>query len=120
MTDDDRHFRWRCAVLASAIVALTGSAAPAKDSTASLKEAEQYVVQGNLKAAEIQLRNAIRAAPQDPLLRARLAEVYLRLGDAVAAECGVTRYGGHGRRKHLHAAPLAGLAEGVRGLRGHE
>jgi cellulose synthase operon protein C len=86
MTDDDRYFRWRSAVLASAIVALAWSAAYAKDSSASLKEAEQYIVQGNLKAAELQLRNAIREAPQDPVLRARLAEVYLQLGDAISAE----------------------------------
>jgi len=32
------------------------------------------------------LRNAIRDAPQDPVLRARLAEVYLQLGDALSAE----------------------------------
>src|SRR5207247_5848630 len=56
------------------------------DSTAYVKEAEQYISQGNLKAAEIQLRNAIRDAPQDPVPRARLAEVYLQLGDPVAAE----------------------------------
>ena len=31
-------------------------------------------------------RNAIREAPQDPVLRARLADVYLQLGDAVSAE----------------------------------
>src|SRR5438105_2022098 len=86
MTDDGRYLRWRCAALAGAIVALTWSAAPAKDSTASLKEAEQHIVQGNLKAAEIQLRNAIRDAPQDPVPRARLAEVYLQLGDPVSAE----------------------------------
>jgi predicted Zn-dependent protease len=48
--------------------------------------AEQHIVQGDLKAAEIQLRNAIREAPQDPILRARLAEVYLQLGDAQSAE----------------------------------
>ena len=57
-----------------------------KTSTAYVKEAEQYIAQGNLKAAEIQLRNAIREAPQDPVLRARLAEVYLQLGDAISAE----------------------------------
>jgi putative PEP-CTERM system TPR-repeat lipoprotein len=38
------------------------------------------------EAAEIELRNAIREAPQDPVLHARLAEVYLQLGDAHSAE----------------------------------
>ena len=59
---------------------------PPENSTAYIKEAEQNIAQGNLKAAEIQLRNAVRDAPQDPVLRARLGEVYLQLGDAVSAE----------------------------------
>lgn len=48
--------------------------------------AEQYIEKGDLKAAEIQLRNAIREAPQDPILRAPLAQVYLQEGDAQSAE----------------------------------
>ena len=39
-----------------------------------------------VEAAEIEWRNATREAPQDPVLRARLAEVYLQLGDAQLAE----------------------------------
>src|SRR5260370_14885938 len=58
----------------------------AKETTASIKEAEQHLAKGNLKAAEIELRNAIRESPQDPVLRARLAEIYLQLGDNPAAE----------------------------------
>ena len=77
---------WCLIVVAGALAALACPAAYAKDSTAYVKEAEQYIVQGNLKAAELQLRNAIREAPQDPVLRARLAEVYLQLGDPVSAE----------------------------------
>ena len=76
----------RLIVVAGALAALACPAAYAKDSTAYIKEAEQYVAQGNLKAAELQLRNAIREAPQDPVLRARLAEVYLQLGETIAAE----------------------------------
>jgi putative PEP-CTERM system TPR-repeat lipoprotein len=72
--------------VAGALAALAWSAAYGKDPTASVKEAEQYIAQGNLKAAEIQLRNAVRDAPQDPVLRARLADVYLRGGDALSAE----------------------------------
>src|SRR3984893_10985273 len=86
MTHGERRCRWRRIVVAGAVVALAWSAAYAKDTTASVKEAEQYIAQGDLKAAEIQLRNAIRDAPQDPVPRARLAEVYLQLGDAPAAE----------------------------------
>ena len=57
-----------------------------KDSTASVREANQYIVQGDLRAAEIQLRNTISETPQDPVLHARLAEVYFQLGDAQSAE----------------------------------
>src|SRR5438105_4656766 len=87
MPDGGRRYAWRWGVVAGAAAALIWfAAAQAKDTTTSVKEAEQSIAQGNLKAAEIQLRNAIRAAPEDPLLRARLAEVYLQLGDTAAAE----------------------------------
>jgi putative PEP-CTERM system TPR-repeat lipoprotein len=71
---------------AAAISVLACQAVYAKDTTASIKEAEQYVAKGNLKAAEIELRNAIRESPQDPVLHARLAEIYLQLGDVASAE----------------------------------
>jgi cellulose synthase operon protein C len=86
MTHGKRRCHWRRTVVAGAVAAFVWSAAHAKDSTAYVKEAEQYIVQGNLRAAELQLRNAIREAPQDPVLRARLAQVYLSLGDAISAE----------------------------------
>src|SRR5712671_3583843 len=77
---------WRSVVFAVAVAIFTCPAADAKDSTVSVKDAEQYVAKGNLKAAEIELRNAIREAPQDPVLHARLADVYLQLADPAAAE----------------------------------
>jgi putative PEP-CTERM system TPR-repeat lipoprotein len=86
MPGGERRGLWRWVVVAGAFAALAWSAAYAKNSTDYVKDAEQYIVQGNLKAAEIELRNAIRDAPQDPVLRARLAEVYLQLGDALSAE----------------------------------
>jgi putative PEP-CTERM system TPR-repeat lipoprotein len=73
-------------VFASAVAIFACPTAHAKDSAASVKEAEQYVAKGNLKAAEIELRNAIREAPQDPVLHARLADIYLQLADPAAAE----------------------------------
>jgi cellulose synthase operon protein C len=78
--------RWRRIVVAGALAALAWSAAYAKDSPTSVKEAEQYIAKGDLKAAEIELRDAVRDAPRDPVLRARLAEVYLQEGDAQSAE----------------------------------
>jgi len=86
MPGGERRYRWRRVIVAGAFAALAWSAAYAKDSTGYIKEAEQYIAQGDLKAAEIQLRNAIREAPQDPVLHARLAEVYLQEGDASSAE----------------------------------
>jgi Tfp pilus assembly protein PilF len=86
MPDGERRCPWLRLVFAGVAAALACSAAYAKDSTGYVKEAEQYIEQGNLKAAEIELRNAIREAPQDPVLRARLAEVYLQLGDDISAE----------------------------------
>src|SRR5215471_667554 len=83
-----RHgrFQWRCTVFAVGVAVLASPAVYAKDAATSAKEAEQYVAKGNLKAAEIELRNAVRESPQDPVLHARLADVYLQLGDAAAAE----------------------------------
>jgi len=78
--------RWRRIVVAGALAALAWSAAYAKDSPTSVKEAEQDIAKGDLKAAEIELRNAVRDAPRDPVLRARLAEVYLQDGDLQSAE----------------------------------
>jgi putative PEP-CTERM system TPR-repeat lipoprotein len=86
MTHGERRYRWRRIIVAGAVAVLAWSAAYAKDSTTSVKEAEQFIAQGDLKAAEIQLRNAIRDSPQDPVLRARLGDVYLRLDDAQSAE----------------------------------
>ena len=80
------HGLWRCMAFAAVFVMLAGQAVYAKDTTASIKDAEQYAAKGNLKAAEIELRNAIRESPQDPVLHARLAEVYLQLGDGASAE----------------------------------
>ena len=86
MPQSQTRFSWRRIALAAAVAAFACQAAHAKDSTASIKDAEQYVAKGNLKAAEIELRNAIREAPQDPVLHARLAEIYVQLGDLGLAE----------------------------------
>ena len=53
---------------------------------AYLDSAQAYIQKGNLKAAEIELRNAEREAPQDAHIRALLAQVYLKLGDFKLAE----------------------------------
>ena len=80
-----RRCLWHCAFAAVILVA-TYAAANAKGSSASVKDAEQYLSNGNLKAAEIELRNAVREAPSDPVIRSRLAEIYFQLGDVTSAE----------------------------------
>jgi Tfp pilus assembly protein PilF len=86
MPKAQRHYLWRTLAFAAALIAIPCLGANAKDSSASLKDAEQYVAKGDLKAAEIELRNAVRQSPDNPIIRARLAQVYLGLGDAASAE----------------------------------
>jgi cellulose synthase operon protein C len=80
-----RRLSWRCAASVAAVLILAHPAVGATESPA-VKNADHYLASGDLKAAEIELRNAIRQSPQDPLLRTRLARVYLQLGDPVSAE----------------------------------
>jgi Tfp pilus assembly protein PilF len=77
---------WLSLALAAAVFTAISATAGAKETSVSVKEAEQYIAKGDLKAAEIELKNAIRQSPRDPILRARIAQVYLQLGDAGLAE----------------------------------
>src|SRR6266536_782480 len=86
MPQAQRPCLWRSIALGAAVFTAISVTVAAKESSVSVKEAEQYVAKGDLKAAEIELKNAIRQSPQDPILRARLAQVYLQLGDAAMAE----------------------------------
>lgn len=76
-------------VLGLVAVALGVFLQPAAVAAASpnhLEDAQQYLKKGDLKAALIEFRNAEREAPQDAKIRARLAEIYLHLGDVQSAE----------------------------------
>jgi putative PEP-CTERM system TPR-repeat lipoprotein len=86
MSGPYRHCLCRRLTCASIVFLSVFAAAQAGESTASIKDAEQYLATGNLKAAEIEFKKAVRQSPQDPVIRARLAEVYLRLDDAPSAE----------------------------------
>src|SRR5215813_10806254 len=86
MSKARRHHLWRSPAFAATLLVIACLSANAKESSTSIKDAEQYVAKGDLKAAEIELRNAVRQSPQDPLIRARLAQVYLNLGDFASAE----------------------------------
>ncbi len=80
-----RRNSWRCAASVAALLVCAPPAVAATEG-AAVKNADQYVAAGNLRAAEIELRNAISQSPQDPLLRAKLARIYLALGDPISAE----------------------------------
>lgn len=75
-----------CAALATVALLAAAPFAQAAQTPAAVKSADQYIAAGNLKAAAIELRNAVREAPDDAQLRVRLARLYLQLGDAVSAE----------------------------------
>jgi hypothetical protein len=68
-----RYCLWRCLTFAAVVFVSICPAAQAAESAALVKDAEQYIARGNLKAAEIELRNAIRQSPQDPVISARAA-----------------------------------------------
>jgi putative PEP-CTERM system TPR-repeat lipoprotein len=69
-----------------AVAGLSYSAALAKDAQSYVATAQSYAEKGNLKAAEIELRNAVREAPQDSHVHALLGQIYLKLGDFAPAE----------------------------------
>ena len=77
--------RHRFLSIASLLAVLT-AAVPATGATDYLADAEQLAAKGELKAAEIQLKNAVRSDPKNMLAHYRLAVVELQLGEAAAAE----------------------------------
>jgi putative PEP-CTERM system TPR-repeat lipoprotein len=85
MPKAQRRYMWRSLAFA-ALLAILSLGANAKDSSTSVKDAEQYLAKGDLRAAEIELRNAVRQSPDNPVIRARLAQVYLDIGDATSGE----------------------------------
>lgn len=73
--------------LCTALVLAGGLALPVAAQAANhLKDAQAALKKGDLRTAEIELRNAVRDDPQNAALRFDLAEVELRLADPVSAE----------------------------------
>ena len=72
----------KLSVLALMAVVLL-SAGPAK---ATLERARAAQARGDLRAAQIELRNAVRTSPNDAMLRAALAQASLDVGDGDTAE----------------------------------
>lgn len=73
--------------LCTALVMVGGLAVPVAGNAANyVKAAQDALAKGDLKTAEIELRNAVRDDPQNAALRFNLAEVEFRLADPQAAE----------------------------------
>jgi putative PEP-CTERM system TPR-repeat lipoprotein len=51
-----------------------------------LADAQKFLAAGDLRSAQIQLRNAVRSNPDDATVHYEMARVALQLGDAAAAE----------------------------------
>jgi putative PEP-CTERM system TPR-repeat lipoprotein len=85
-----RHFRiGLCCTVA--LVALSAalprpSLAALEDSQSYITDAKARIAKGDLRGAEIQLRNAVRANPSDPALHVELARLYLEMANLPAAE----------------------------------
>ncbi|MDB5373038.1 MAG: Tetratricopeptide 4, partial [Belnapia sp.] len=75
---------FRAALLAGLFVAGLGAAAPAL--AQSMERARVAQARGDLRAAQIEYRNAVRAEPNSAPARAALAAVSLDLGDGDTAE----------------------------------
>src|SRR5260221_9684296 len=66
--------------------ALLLSTADGVAATDYVADAEGLLAKGQVRAAEIQLKNAVRSDPSNMLAHYRLALVQLQLGEAAAAE----------------------------------
>lgn len=75
------------ALLSSAFLMAGLSACSNNQSTETLlAEAKQYQQKGDIKAAVIQLKNAVAKSPEDAEARMQLGMLHLEMGDAVSAE----------------------------------
>ncbi len=79
-----------CVSASIAAGALLAAAAPVRSETevapSYLTDVQAKIAKGDLRGAEIQLRNAARANPNDPLVHIELAKLYLRMPNLPNAE----------------------------------
>lgn len=92
----------------SSVVGVTGaqSAVRSEKSRELVKEAREYINKGELDAAIIQLKNALRADPDDGETRLMLGNLYLLVRNAVSAEKELKRAKGLGIEVSRVALPL--------------
>ena len=80
------HRQWLGAVLTAGVIAAAVLPVPAHGQSNPIERAQQAEARGELRAAQIELRNAVRADPNAALARARLGAVSLELGEFELAE----------------------------------
>ena len=82
------HRAVSASLIVTALVLSLGLSACGKTETVAslMSDAQQYESKGDKKAALIQLKNAANKAPADGEVRLRLAQLYIKMGDAVSAE----------------------------------
>jgi putative PEP-CTERM system TPR-repeat lipoprotein len=73
-------------LIGGAFVAPTTATANIEDAKSYFAAAQKELHGGNLRAAEIELRNAVEADPNNTAIRIELADVYLKLRNFPAAE----------------------------------
>jgi cellulose synthase operon protein C len=85
-----RHSRIAALFVSASIAALLIAAAPVRSETevapSYMADVQAKIAKGDLRGAEIQLRNAARANPNDPLVHIELAKLYLRMPNLPNAE----------------------------------
>ena len=85
MRVQSERFNSRLTGLLCLAALLYATAAPAATSEEYLQEAETYLQSGEIRAAVIQLKNALQRDPDNARARFRLGETYLKLGQGAAA-----------------------------------
>ena len=94
-------------VLCAGVLATPALAAPNAESQRYFNEARTYMEQGETAAAIIQLKNAIRADPDNVQARLDLARLYLATADAASAEKELKSARDRGLEPSQIAIPLA-------------
>jgi len=94
------------ALLSGALVLGLGGCSRDQSTPALMAEAKQYQEKGDLKAALIQLKNAVAKSPDDVNARLQLGLLHLQLGDAVSADKELRRAASLGASPEQVLAPL--------------
>jgi len=95
------------ALLSGALVLGLAGCSSDQSTPALMAEAKQYQEKGDLKAALIQLKNAVAKSPDDANARLQLGLLHLEVGDAVSADKELRRAASLGASPEQVLPPLA-------------